>query len=480
YNGYPLRVGEMTLGDHLRPLGMGCWLVGKTHMRADKAGMERLGLSPDSVIGARQAECGFDIWVRDDGLWSEGPGGRYDPAESPYEAYLKARGYEGETPWADFANAALEDGKTASGWFLQNAGKPANIREEDSETPWLTGEAISFIEQAETPWCVHLSYIKPHWPYIVPAPYHAMFGPNQVLAANRSEAERVDPHPVYGEFMQTPVARAFSKEDVRTKVIATYMGLIKQADDQMGRLFTFLEETGRMDDTMIVITSDHGDYLGDHWLGEKDLFYEPSVKVPLIIYDPSEAADRTRGTTCDELVEAIDLAPTFIEIAGGTVPDHIIEGRSLLPLLHGQIPGQWREYAISEYDFSTSPICEKLGLAPRDARLFMVADKNWKFMHAEDGFRPMLFDLLNDPDELHDLGASADHGAVIALMQRRLADWSRRMSQRGTMSDAQILRNRGNATAKGILLGAESPGDADPKVAAFYEGKRRKNWRDTT
>ena len=72
WNGFPLRVGEQTLGDHLRREGMACWLIGKTHMKADADGMARLGLSPDSVIGARQAECGFDTWIRDDGLWGEG------------------------------------------------------------------------------------------------------------------------------------------------------------------------------------------------------------------------------------------------------------------------------------------------------------------------------------------------------------------------------------------------------------------------
>ena len=71
---------------------------------------------------------------------------------------------------------------------------------------------------------------------------------------------------------------------------------------------------------MIVFTSDHGDYLGDHWLGEKELFHEPSVKVPLIIYDPVAEADATRGTVCDELVEAIDLAPTFLEASAAIRP----------------------------------------------------------------------------------------------------------------------------------------------------------------
>lgn len=477
WNNFPLRVGEMTLGDHLRPLGMGCWLIGKTHMQADAAGMERLGLSPDSVIGARQAECGFDVWQRDDGLWAEGPDGFYDNRRSPYNEYLKSKGYDSENPWSTYANSGLEDGEMASGWFMANADKPANIREEDSETPWLTGEAIKFIEQAKGPWCAHVSYIKPHWPYIVPAPYHNMFGANHVPAPVRDAAEREDAHPVYQAFMDNKIGQAFSRDEVRQKAIPAYMGLIKQCDDQMGRLFAFLEETGRMDDTMIVITSDHGDYLGDHWLGEKDLFHEPSVKVPLIIFDPSHQADATRGTTCDALVESIDLAATFVEVAGGKVPEHIIEGRSLLPFLYGKPPENWRKFAISEYDYSSTPACTQLGIKPRDARLFMVADQRWKFIHAEGGLRPMLFDLENDPDEFHDLAKGDQHGEIITQMYQRLGEWSRRMSQRVTRSDAQINAGRGGSGNVGILLGVFDSDDADGKTTAKYRGPATQDHR---
>ena len=320
WNGFPLRVGELTMGDHLRAIGMDCWLVGKTHMRPDTEGMARLGISPESVIGARQAECGFDVFVRDDGLWGEGPDGFYDERHSPYNEFLRSKGYEGENPWAHYANAGIDDdGAIATGWILGNADRAANIREEDSETPWLTGEAIRFIESAETPWCAHISYIKPHWPYIVPEPYHAMYGPNHVPQAIRSEVEREDPHPVFGAYMENAIARAFRRDEVRGKVIPAYMGLIKQCDDQLGRLLDFLEATGRLDDTMIVLTSDHGDYLGDHWLGEKDLFHDPSVKIPLIVYDPRPEADESRGTVSDALVESIDVAATFVEAAGGKV-----------------------------------------------------------------------------------------------------------------------------------------------------------------
>ena len=476
WNGFPLRVGEMTMGDHLRACGMASWLIGKTHMSADAEGMARLGLSPDSVIGARQAECGFDVWTRDDGLWGEGPDGFYDQNRSPYNEYLRAQGYDGENPWADYANAGADGEDIASGWMLGNADRAANIREEDSETPWLTGEAIRFLDamtdRAEGPWCAHLSYIKPHWPYIVPAPYHAMFGANHVPAAVRHEAEHIDPHPVYGAYMENRIAQAFQQDEVRRKVIPAYMGLIAQCDDQLGRLLDHLEATGRMADTMIVLTSDHGDYLGDHWLGEKDLFHEQSVKVPMIVYDPRAEAAGTRGTTCDALVESIDLAATFVEAAGGAVPDHIIEGRSLMPWLHGETP-DWRRYAVSEYDYSATPQCAKLGLAPRDARLFMVFDGRYKLMHAEGGFRPMLFDLEADPQEFVDIAKSDPDHPAIATLYGHLAEWGRRMSQRVTRSEADIVAMRGKSARRGILPFLVDGSEVPPELTKKYRGRVR-------
>ena len=167
------------------------------------------------------------------------------------------------------------------------------------------------VDQAgEDPWLLHLSYFKPHWPYIAPEPYHSMYGPDQVLPANRSVEELANAHPVHRAFADSRVGKAFQRDEVREAVVPTYMGLVKQCDDQMGRLFGYLDRTGRMDDTMIVLTSDHGDYLGDHWMGEKDQFHAPSVRMPLIIYDPSPEADAARGTVCEELVEALGLAPT--------------------------------------------------------------------------------------------------------------------------------------------------------------------------
>ena len=474
WNGFPLRVGEQTIGDHLRKLGMNSWIIGKTHMKADAEGMARLGLAADSVIGARQAECGFDNWIRDDGLWAYGPDGFYDEKRSPYNEYLKSKGYDGENPWADYANAGVSDAEIASGWMFRNADKPANIKEEDSETPWLTAQTIDFIDQSEGDWMAHVSFIKPHWPYIVPAPYHNMFGAEHVPLPVRDDVELENPHPVYGAYMSNKIATAFQRDDVREKVIPAYLGLIKQCDDQLGVLLDHLEAIGRMKDTMIVLTSDHGDYLGDHWLGEKDLFHEPSVKVPLIIYDPRAAANTTRGTACDALVESIDLAATFVDAAGGHVPDHILEGKSLMPWLNGETP-KWREFVISEYDYSATPQAANLGVEPRDARLFMVYDGRYKLMHSEGGMRPMLFDLHNDPQEFHDLAKGSNHGAVIDKMYDHLRTWGLRLSQRVTKSEDDIKALRGRSMRRGILPFLFDGSEASEELTEKYRGPVRQD-----
>ncbi|WP_323042283.1 sulfatase-like hydrolase/transferase [Gemmobacter sp.] len=479
WNNFPLKVGEMTLGDHLRPIGVDSWLIGKTHMRADADGMARLGLAPDSVIGARVADCGFDVWVRDDGLVAEGPEGFYDTKRSPYNEWLKSQGYPAENAWHVHANSGVDDqGDIASGWLLSNALLPANIREEDSETPWLTDQAMEFMADraGKAPWLCHLSYIKPHWPYIVPAPYNTLYSAADVVPVVRADAERVGAHPVFDAFMNNQPGQAFSRDGVRETVIPAYMGLIAQCDDQFGRLLDHLEATGQMDSTMIVVTSDHGDYLGDHWMGEKDLFHDPSVRIPLIIYDPRAQADATRGTVCDALVEAIDLAPTFVQAMGGKPAGHILEGRSLIPWLHGETP-DWRDAVFSEYDYSGMAIAGNLGLTPRQARLFMVFDGRWKLIHAEGGFRPMLFDLETDPDELTDLGALPAHADTIARLQARLADWARRPAQRTTISDETIVNMRGKSRRHGIIIGAWGADELAPDLRAKLQGKPGADYR---
>lgn len=101
----------------------------------------------------------------------------------------------------------------------------------------------------------------------------------------------------------------------------------------------------------------------------------------------------------------------------------------------------------------------------------MIADKRWKFMHAEGGLRPMLFDLERDPEEYIDLGASHEHQGVIDMMYERLAVWARRMSQRTAISDEEIDSMRGRSRRKGVLLGLYDGDEVDAELTAKYRGR---------
>ncbi len=450
WNGFPLRIGEPTLGEHMRELGVKCSLVGKTHMTPDHEGMRRLGIEPESTIGALVSECGFDVFVRDDGTnHSDYPGRNAED----YDQYLRNHGMDGDNPWEEWANTATgPHGELLSGWMLENAPYAARVPKEHSETAWLTTRGIEYIEsQGDKPWVCHLSYIKPHWPYLVPAPYNDMYSAGDLPAVNRSKEEKETDHPLMQAWMDMRVSKSFARDDIRNTVAPVYMGLIKELDDQMGRLFGYLRDSGRIDDTMVVFCSDHGDHMGDHWMGEKDLFHDCSARMPLIIYDPRQKANVTRGLARDELVEGIDLVPTFLDFFEGKNKPHILEGRSLQPLLHNQSVN-WRSYCVSEYDYSTRDARRAVGVDQSDARMVMIFDGRWKYTHIEH-MRPMLFDLQTDPGEVKDLGADPKFKGELKRLGDLHFEWTRKHHNRITRSAETIEKMTDNKEPPGILIG---------------------------
>ena len=453
FNRTPLPIGEKTVGEYMEPLGVRTAVVGKTHMVPDIVGMKRLGLDETSPIWSKFAKPAFEPFELDNGMHPtkllRKNGGRLR-----YNDWLRQKGYEGENPWNDYANSAEgPDGEILSGWYLKNSNLPARIEEKHSETPYMVDRAMEFIEESgDQPWLCHLSLIKPHWPYMVPAPYHDMYGPDTWSAIHRDTSEQEDAHPVYKAFTGLRVSEAFTREGVRETVMPAYMGLIKQIDDHLGRLFKFIEDTGRDKDTMIVMTSDHGDYLGDHWMGEKELFHECSVRVPLIVLDPRPAADATRGTVSNDLVESIDLLPTFIDSAGGQPDYGKLEGRSLIPILHGETSDEWREAAFSEIDFSFYGVREMLGTGMSDSRAYMIRTSRWKYIHYI-GFPPQLFDLVSDPDEFSDVGRDPAHADIRNEMQSLLLERLTGRKNRVTISDEDALSMSNIEEKIGVLIG---------------------------
>ncbi|ODA35278.1 phosphonate monoester hydrolase [Veronia pacifica] len=453
YNSVPLKISELTLGDYLRPQGYRVALVGKTHMKADTEAMERLGVDPASSKGVLVSQCGFEPYWRDDGLHPD----QSASADLEYNQYLQEQGYDGDNPWHGWSNSGEDpaSGEIKSGWYLRNSHLPARVREELSETAYTTDRAMHFISECrDKPWCLHVSYIKPHWPYIAPEPFHNMYGIDDLLPHNAHPNERKDPHPVVKAFMAHRESQAFSSQEVRERVIPVYMGLISQIDHHLKRLFDHLKETGQDKNTVIVFTSDHGDYLGDHWLGEKELFHEASARIPLIIYDPRCGADRTRGTISDHLVEAIDLVPTFTELAGAAPANHQVEGRSLIDLITGDISSseQWRQYAVSETDYAWRGARKTLGLSPDQSKAVMITDGRWKYIHYEH-FSPQLFDLETDPCEFDDIAMTEPGQEVCKRMEKALFLWFRQRKTRVTMSDDTVEALTDNAHQRGYLFG---------------------------
>ncbi len=190
---------------------------------------------------------------------------------------------------------------------------------------------------------------------------------------------------------------------------------------------------------------------GDHWLGEKEQFYDTVQNIPLIVYDPSPEADATRSTAQADMVSAVDVVPTVLDALELPPADHRIEGRSLLDLTRGRGSG-WRDFVVSELDYADRGARVALGRHPRECRAWMVRDARWKYVHWQ-GFRPQLFDLESDPDEYFDLGSHPGHEAVRITMRLRLLDWFCMLKPRVTVTNEEVAAKTNVYKQAGVFFG---------------------------
>jgi len=448
WNRVPLSVGEVTLGEYLADHGRDLALIGKSHVIPDRAGMQRLAIDGGSELGTLLARGGFREADRYDGHHEPGD-------ESGYPAFLRRHGYDSPDPWSDFVISGVnERGEVASGWHMRNACLPSRVREPHSETAYTTDCALEFMRrQGARPWTLHLSYVKPHWPYMAPDPYHRMYRSDQCLPVVRNQQELEHAHPVLQAYRRQEESLSFAREECVRTVRPVYQGLISQLDTHLGRLFDYMEGAGLMRNTLILFTSDHGDFLGDHWLGEKELFYDMVQRVPLIVVDPTAAANAARGQVRRELVEGVDILPTILQALGVPLATHRLEGRALQPLLHDPRPARmWREAAISELDYGFRHARVMLGKTPQQARAWSVRTDRWRYVYWRDE-PEQLFDLEADPGEFQDLGTSDTHAAVRAAMRQHLLDWSLRGKRRTTMSDEDVQRGTNAHKQAGVYFG---------------------------
>ncbi|MBX7256762.1 MAG: sulfatase-like hydrolase/transferase [Candidatus Hydrogenedentes bacterium] len=274
---------------------------------------------------------------------------------------------------------------------------PAHYRAEDSETSFLAGRATDYIRQrAGEGWFLSLNFIKPHPPRICPEPYHAMYDPGTMPSPARCPDELASTHPYLKLIHACP---ALEEESELRETMACYYGMISEVDACVGKVLDTLRATGQWENTLVVFMSDHGEYLGDHYLLDKGHFYDGAMRVPLIVRDPSQQADSMRGRVLDGFCESIDVAPTILDYLGIPVPDRF-QGKSLLGVVRAEDGAQLKPRVHFEFDFRGR--MPRLRDGEEDACLMWVV-RNERFKYVQfglDEMPPLLFDLENDPSEL--------------------------------------------------------------------------------
>ncbi|WP_321340712.1 alkaline phosphatase family protein [Breoghania sp.] len=411
--------------------------------------LRRAGYDPtlfgytDQAVDPRTA-AGEDPWLRTyEGVL---PGFtarlRLPEDAGPWLSWLKARGHA-------IPDDVWEMYLPVSGYSDRPTLSPARYGQDETETAFLTDEFLRWLDEQhgpakpDAPWCAHISFLRPHPPFVVPEPFNTMYDPASGSEFRRAEnpAQERAGHPLTDYWIAHQkraehyligsgdgLVADWSDEDFRT-LRATYWGMISEVDRQIGRIIDGLQASGDWENTVIVFTSDHGEMMGDHWTLGKFGFHEQSYHVPLIIRDPVRRDGQ--GRNVESFSSSVDIFPTVMEAVGISAPGHL-DGVSLVSQLDGKPPSEDADAVFWEYDFrevSLGTAQAYLGLALDDCALSVVRTARYKFVHFTN-LPPLLFDLLEDPGELVNLAESVAHASIRIEMGERLLAWRARKLDR--------------------------------------------------
>ena len=346
----------------------------------------------------------------------------------PWRAHLVARGYD-VPDYSRFYESVSPDPDRPA-----RPDDPPFYRAEDSDTAFLADKVLEDLAvRRHQDWFALVTFLRPHPPFVAPAPYNRMYDPARlplpIGLPTRQEEAAV--HPFMKAALVAPSMVQTVKgcdgqiengnvEDIQT-LRSIYLGLATEVDRHVGRIIDFLKDSGQYDDTLIFLMADHGEMLGDHHMWGKQNPYEAAYRVPLIIRHPDMKDGH--GTRTDMFTESVDIMPTILECLGRPVPAGC-DGRSLLPLLRGEQPADWRDAVHMELDFGEpdqdTPWQQATGCSLDEANLAILREKRFKLVHFNGGLPPLLFDLETDPDELHDLAADPAHTPQLLRLTRKL------------------------------------------------------------
>jgi arylsulfatase A-like enzyme len=256
------------------------------------------------------------------------------------------------------------------------------------------------------PFLLFLRHMDPHAPYLPPAPFERMFYHGNELDRKNKSMQGVMAFKPFRDFFASWMPPGITDKDY---VIAQYDGAIAYMDAAIQRIFTALEARGLAENTIVVVNGDHGETLYDHecYFDHHGL-YEPTLVVPLIIRYPGRlpAGRRVRGYNQHK-----DLAPTLLDLAGIERDDIAFDGRSLLPMVRGEVASHASEFYITECTWM-----RKHGWRTPQWKLILALEPDFHFKPPVE-----LYNLVEDPQENHNLADSQPQ--VVAALQERMEAW---------------------------------------------------------
>lgn len=347
-------------------------------------------------------------------------------------SWLKARGHD-----VSMGSPAIHIPPGTAG-TLTNAA-PVYSKDE-TETAFMVGEFVRWLgeQEAATPWFAHVSLIRPHPPFVVPAPYNTMYGPEEGPGFARAASLEAEAalHPYNAAMLAATMRKSFvpglegrvaDMTEAEFRLMrAIYRGLIAEVDDQLGRIWRELKAAGAWDDTVIIYTSDHAELMGDHFMLGKGGFFDGSYHIPLVVRDPRRRGGH--GRVVERFTEAVDIMPTLLDAMGLDAGAHL-DGRALTPFLDGAEPASWRDAAHWEHDFrsvATGRAEQQFGLRSNQLNLAVVRTDRHKYVHFGGGLPPVLFDLADDPAETRNRVDDPAYARVRLEMAERLLTWRAR------------------------------------------------------
>ncbi|HZW33692.1 MAG TPA: sulfatase-like hydrolase/transferase [Isosphaeraceae bacterium] len=317
---------------------------------------------------------------------------RIDLAE--WESHLRdhpPRGGDHRRPWRPFLDPAAV--------WLNAACQSAGLPTEAMDATYFTERALDYLKRrGDRPFALVVSYYEPHSPFRFPRRWRPRFRPEQFSVPAVSKQDRQE---------QPAVFANLSPDEIRG-IQAAYYTSLSYVDSQIGRLIHGLDELGLSSRTLVVYVGDNGYMLGQHGRFEKHCFYEPAVRIPLIM---RWADHLPRGRRITDLVEMIDVLPTVLHLLQLPMPPRL-QGIDLEPLIQGRLGARGHDVVFSEY-------LENEEAMVRSDRFKLIVGTGRRLR--QDGYhtgKPLpgpyqrLFDIVKDPGEARDLSADPAHQAI--------------------------------------------------------------------